>query len=327
MKQYPIFLSLSGQRVIMAGGGLSAIAKLRLLLKTEAEITVHASCAHQQIQAWAREGKITLLQHPIVSEDLVAARLVYAANDDAAEDARVAELGRASGALVNIVDDLSSDFFTAAMVDRDPVTIAIGTEGTAPVLSRKIKAELESWLSSDIGKVAAIAGSLRPIVADLPARVRSGLWRQFWDHILQQGSVQDVHGLFKRLLNGQKNTCGSIALIGAGPGDPELLTLRARKLLDVADTVLHDSLVSSEVLELARREAEFIVTDQTHHGNDLMISRARKGEHIVRLIAGDPSSSGFLEADIAAFRIAGIEHHIVAGIPQELPKLIIAGAA
>ena len=112
-----------------------------------------------------------------------------------------------------------------------------------------------------------------------------------------------------------------------GPGDPELLTLRARKLLDVADTVLHDSLVSSEVLELARREAEFIVIDQTHHGNDLMISRARKGEHIVRLIAGDPSSSGFLEADIAAFRIAGIEHHIVAGIPQELPKLIIAGAA
>ena len=143
MKHFPIFMALEGRRVVLSGGGDAAMAKLRLLMKTEAHLTVHAPDAAPEIVQWAAEGRLTLRRDPLGPGDALCAVLFYAADEDAAEDARTTALARADGALTNIVDNLAdSQFITPAIVDRYPVTIAIGTEGTAPVLARAIKADL-----------------------------------------------------------------------------------------------------------------------------------------------------------------------------------------
>ena len=147
MKHYPIFLSVECRNILLSGGGAAAIAKLRLLLKTEANLHVYSKTPAPEIVKWAADGRLSLVARDLDATDLSNAALVYAANDDATKDSRVATLARAAGVLVNIVDDLEgSDFITPAIVDRDPVTVAIGTEGAAPVLARAIKADLEERL-------------------------------------------------------------------------------------------------------------------------------------------------------------------------------------
>ncbi|MEM7616092.1 MAG: bifunctional precorrin-2 dehydrogenase/sirohydrochlorin ferrochelatase, partial [Pseudomonadota bacterium] len=143
MRHFPVFLNLRGRRVVVSGAGECAVAKLRLLLKTEARVMVYGTHPVQQVRDWAEAGRITLLERPLGLGDAVCAAMVYGANEDAALDAEAVEIGRAAGALTNIVDNLEdSQFITPAIVDRDPVTVAIGTEGAAPVLARKIKADL-----------------------------------------------------------------------------------------------------------------------------------------------------------------------------------------
>ncbi len=152
MRHYPVFLDLRDRRVVVAGAGPVAVAKLRLLMKTEAEIVVYGPRPSAAVRAWAAERRIALFERELEAADAAGAALVYGATGDAAADARVAEIARAAGVLVNIVDNLEdSDFITPAIVDRDPVTVAIGTEGAAPVLARKIKAEIEALLPATLG--------------------------------------------------------------------------------------------------------------------------------------------------------------------------------
>ncbi|MEO0917938.1 MAG: bifunctional precorrin-2 dehydrogenase/sirohydrochlorin ferrochelatase, partial [Pseudomonadota bacterium] len=147
MKHFPIFLAVEGRRIVVSGGGDAAMAKLRLLMKTEAHLTVIAAEIAPDIQKWADQGKLAIIERAMEPGDALCAALFYAANEDDAEDARVAAIANAEGALVNIVDNLAdSQFITPAIVDRDPVTVAIGTEGAAPVLARAIKADLEERL-------------------------------------------------------------------------------------------------------------------------------------------------------------------------------------
>ena len=146
MKHFPIFLAVEGRRIVLSGGGEAALAKLRLLLKTEAHLTVFAPDPAPEIAQWASEGRLRLIRRAMQPGDALCAVLFYAADEDAAEDARTSALARADGALVNIVDNLEdSQFITPAIVDRDPVTVAIGTEGAAPVLARAIKSPRTSW--------------------------------------------------------------------------------------------------------------------------------------------------------------------------------------
>ena len=182
MQHFPIYLSTRGQRIVVSGGSAAAVAKLRLLLKTEAELVVFALAPAPQIVGWGLEGRISLVERKQLSGDLQGARLFYAANDDPREDARVATIARAEGAIVNIVDDLEgSDFITPAIVDRAPVTIAIGTEGAAPVLARAIKADIEQRLSPDIGLLARIGKTFRPLAERLPmGRARRAFWSEFY---------------------------------------------------------------------------------------------------------------------------------------------------
>ncbi|MGC9420074.1 MAG: precorrin-2 dehydrogenase/sirohydrochlorin ferrochelatase family protein, partial [Rhodovulum sp.] len=154
MKFFPVFLRVADQRVAVSGGGAAAVAKLRLLLKTEARIEVHAAGIDPVIAGWAAKGRLVVLPRPIGAADMAGLRLVYAANEKAQEDARVAALAAASGVPCNIVDNLdASAFLTPALVDRDPLVVAIGTEGAGPVLARKIKAHLEERLPAGRGRV------------------------------------------------------------------------------------------------------------------------------------------------------------------------------
>jgi len=331
MRHFPIFLDLSGRQVVVSGAGECAVSKLRLLLKTEAAITVFGTSPAPQVLTWAAEGRIALAERPIRQGDAAGAALLYAANEDEAEDARAAEIGRNDGALVNIVDNLDhSQFITPAIVDRDPVTIAIGTEGAAPVLARKIKAELEERLPASLGLLARIGQAFRDRAAMIPmGRKRRDFWSRYYsgegDAALKAGGEAGARAKLDELLTDAIETRprdGHVALIGAGPGDPDLLTVKARRLIHEADVVLHDRLVPQAILELARREAVIVETGKTGYGpswgqediNALMIEHAARGAQVARLKSGDPGIFGRLDDELDALDEAGISFEVVPGI-------------
>lgn len=336
MRHYPVFLDLRNRRIVVSGAGETALAKLRLLIKTEAVIQVFGAKPDASVAALAAEGRIVLKPRALEAGDVTDAALFYAANDETIEDHRVAKIARTEGALVNVVDNLeASAFITPAMVDRDPVTIAIGTEGAAPVLARKIKAEIEAMLPAKLGILARIAQAFRPRAELLPAgRTRRAFWAKFYggagEAALNEGGklavAAQLDTLFaETLANANKpetKAIGHVSLVGAGPGDPELLTLKARRILHEADVVLYDRLVSGDILELARREAVLLETGKTGFGqgmsqddiNALIIEHAEKGHHVVRLKSGDPAVFGRLDEETDALDGAGIAWDIVPGI-------------
>ena len=182
MKHFPIFLSVENRRILLCGGGDAALAKLRLLLKTEAQLDVFTETPAPEINAWAAGGRLTLHRRALIPCDLPGAVLVYAADEDAALDARIKRLADAAGVLVNVVDNLAdSAFITPAIVDRDPVTVAIGTEGAAPVLARAIKRDLEEKLPVTLGRLARIGKGFRSAVEALPfGRKRRDFWAEYY---------------------------------------------------------------------------------------------------------------------------------------------------
>jgi uroporphyrin-III C-methyltransferase/precorrin-2 dehydrogenase/sirohydrochlorin ferrochelatase len=330
MDHFPIFLSTKGQRIVLAGGGEAAMAKLRLLMKSEAEICVYATDPAPELVQWDKAGHITLHARALRLGDVLSAKLFYAADEDAIEDARTAAIARAEGALVNIVDNLhDSAFITPAIVDRDPVTIAIGTEGAAPVLARAIKADLEERLPATLGTLARIGKGFRKMADALPfGRPRRDFWRDYYFNAGPRAVVDGevaVGNALDDLLAGHLTRAarpGHIAFVGGGPGDPELLTLKARRALDEADVVIYDRLISPEILELARREALMIDVGKEGFGpstsqqtiNDLLVEHAKGGAQVVRLKSGDATVFGRLDEEIDAVDAHNIGWHIVPGI-------------
>ncbi len=331
MKHFPIYLSVDGRKIVVAGGGDAAVAKLRLILKTEAEVVVYAPEADAEIAGWHAAGKLALTSRALQAGDVAGAALLYAAAENDVEDARVADLGRAAGVLVNIVDNLQdSAFITPAIVDRDPVTVAIGTEGAAPVLARALKADLEERLPTSIGVLARMGKLFRPLAERLPmGRKRRDFWADYYFNMgprtLSESGSDALSATLSELVfahMAQGQGAGRVDLVGAGPGDPDLLTLKARKALDVADVVIHDRLVSDAVLELARREATVVAVGKEGFGastpqetiNDLMITHARKGAHVVRLKSGDATVFGRLDEELDALSAADIAWSVVPGI-------------
>ena len=330
MQHFPVFLALAGRRVVLSGGGDAALAKLRLLLKTDAHLTVFTPEPADEIIAWSKAGKLTLIRRAMEPGDAMCAVLFYAADEDATEDARTAAIAHADGALVNVVDNLAdSQFITPAIVDRDPVTVAIGTEGAAPVLARAIKADLEERLPATLGPLARIGKGFRKMAERLPfGRARRDFWR---DYYFASGPAAMTEGadavrpaladLLARHLAKEARP-GHVAFVGAGPGDPELLTLKARKALDEADVVLYDRLVTPGILELARREATMIDVGKEAYGpstpqehiNALITQHARAGAQVVRLKSGDSTVFGRLDEEIEACDAAGVTWTIVPGI-------------
>ena len=331
MHHFPIFLCLADRGVVVSGAGQAAAAKLRLLLKTNAEITVFGPDPDPAILSWHREGALRHDERRVEADDLDAAALLYCASDDPSEDARGAALARRRGIPVNIVDNLEgSDFITPAIVDRDPVTVAIGTEGTAPVLARNLKAAFEAQLPISLGPLARIGQAFRNRCQTVRSgRMRRALWSEYFSRQGPRSFARDGEKgaceALRSLLNEAATATrppGLVSFVGAGPGDPELLTLKARNRLHDADIVVHDRLVSPQVLELVRREAERVSAGKTGYGpswsqariNALLVRHAREGNHVVRLKSGDPAVFGRLDEEIEALEVEGIAWEVVPGI-------------
>jgi uroporphyrin-III C-methyltransferase/precorrin-2 dehydrogenase/sirohydrochlorin ferrochelatase len=322
MKHFPIFVALDDRRVALSGGGEAALAKLRLLLKTNTKLTVYSTDPAPEIESWGNQARLTLIQRPLAPGDTLGCTLFYAADEDATEDARTAAIARADGAMVNIVDNLTgSDFITPAIVDRAPVTVAIGTEGTAPVLARAIKADLEERLPSSLGILARAAMKFRHMADRLPmGRARRLFWTDFFfksgPHALDSHSEADLGTTLRTQLKAQmaaRPGKGRITFAVVASADPELLPLKTRNILHEADLVLHGRDIAPEVFELARREAKFGALPETALP---LTKAAANGQHVICLTATAPPAPLLL-----ACRAAGIDTHIIPGIAP-LPVLI-----
>ncbi len=328
MRYYPVFVDTRSSSIAVFGGGVAALAKLRLLVRTEAELSVVAGDLCPEITKYVSKGRVAWLPEGSL-EVLAKATLAYAATGDEAKDAEIAAAARQARVPVNVVDHPDqSTIISPAVVDRAPVVVAIGTEGAAPVLARQIKADIERQLSPRLGElVDSTLPHRRTVSKRLPGRQKRAFWEAFYaglgERALARGGAQAVAALIEGQLAGDEPPpTGRVALIGAGPGDPELLTLQARKLLHVADVVLYDRLVDERILELARREAVLIEVGKAREGESwkqneidaLMVGQARTGAFVVRLKSGDPLIFGRADEEIAACRLAAIPVTVVPGI-------------
>lgn len=334
MRYFPIFLDLDGQKVLVVGGGEQAAQKLRLLLKTSACICVVATevCAEIEVAAAART--IELQRRAFRPRDLADVRLAIAASDDEDETAGVAAAARAMGVPLNVVDrqDLSS-FITPSIVDRDPVVVAIGTEGAAPVLARRIKALIEPLLPARLGALARFAAGWRASVAE---RVRdAGARRSFWERLFAGGIADrflagDMASAVAEMDDeiGRANVAavGTVALVGAGPGDPDLLTFKALRALQEADVIVVDRLVPKAILDRARRDARRIEVGKTPRTRStpqaeidaILVREALAGRKVVRLKGGDPMIFGRAVEEMTALAEAGVPFEVVPGITAAL---------
>ena len=329
MEFLPIFLAARDRHILVVGNGQMADAKCRGVLKTTACVTVFADNPSEETLAWARSGDITLRAGLPESRDFTGVALVYAAHQSDQVNDQIAVSAREKGALVNVLDRTDAcDFITPAIVDRDPVVIAIGTEGSAPVLARQIKADIEAMLPAGLGRFARLASAFRERVRALPEGLaRRKFWRDVFKpkRLAAESSDEVIQQEFETLLERHMRIepeQGSVAFVGAGPGDPELLTLKARRLIHEAEVIIYDRLVGKGVLELARREAKFIDVGKKGFGthvtqdviNEHLVREAQAGLKVVRLKGGDPSVFGRLDEELAALSQYGIESSVVPGI-------------
>ena len=329
MKTFPMFLQMAGRHVVIVGGGEQAAQKARLMLKTEARLVLVSPELDPELSDLVCQGRAE--QVTTLSIDVFrGAALVFVATGCVGLDYAVHALAKEAGALVNVVDRPAlCDAVTPSLVDRDPVVVAISTEGTAPVLARLIKSQMETLLEPALGDLAALAGRLRPAVARVIPRQER---RFFWDWVfsgpprqaMARGAERDASRLVKDALadGGPAPVQGAIALVGAGPGAADLLTLRALRLLQEADVIYYDRLVDPAVLELARRDAERVFVGKEVGAcawpqdriNAVIVAAAKQGRKVVRLKSGDPGIFGRLEEECAAARAAGVPVEIVPGV-------------
>ena len=333
MQTFPAALPLEGKTVVVTGAGPMAEAKLRLFLTSPAQLRWLRG-RQESASPSALENRAQTLDRAPEARDFEGAALVFIAEADPTARRQQARWARNAGALVNLVDEpAGSDFQTPALVDRDEVVVAIATGGAAPVLSVDLRAAIERLLPPRIGRLAALAREMRSTVkrllGDFEAR------RAFWERVLRgpardlalAGDQEGARRAFLDTLNRPEAPQeGVVHLVGAGPGDPELLTLRAARLLREADVIVHDRLVSPEVLDLARRDARRIDVgkQRNHHPvpqeaiEALLVEEAQKGQRVVRLKGGDPFIFGRGGEEITALRAAGLRVEVTPGISAAL---------
>lgn len=332
MQSFPMFIRTSGRRVVIAGGGEQAAQKARLILKTDAEILLTAPALDAELAGFVAQGRAAHAAGPVTAETFSGAALSFIATGCAGADAALHAIAQDAGALVNVVDRPElCDAITPSIVDRDPVVVAIGTEGTAPVLGRTIKTQIETLLPPRIGGLAALAGRLRgAVAARLPQETRRAFWAWAFNgtpaRLHREGAETEAAEMLKGAIAARRAPEGAgeghIALVGAGPGARDLLTLRAVERLQEADIIFYDRLVDAEVLELARRDAERVFVGKEVGAcawpqdriSAVIVAEARKGRRVVRLKSGDPSIFGRATEEMAAARAAGVPVEIVPGV-------------
>lgn len=330
MEFLPLFHNLRGSRVLVVGGGEIALRKSRLIADAGALLRVVAPAIEAQLRELVEHSGGELILRGYDPQDLEGCVLIIAATDDEPLNARVSHDARSRGVPVNVVDApaLCSVIFPA-IVDRSPLVIAVSSGGDAPVLARLIRAKLETWIPSTYGQLAGLAARFRNQVKGLFPDVQQR--RAFWEEVFQ-GPIADrqLAGqgaeaerlLVAKIAGNAPEAPGEVYLVGAGPGDPDLLTFRALRLMQQADVVLYDRLVAPTILDLCRRDAEriYVGKRRAEHAvpqdqiNQQLVALARQGKRVVRLKGGDPFIFGRGGEEIEELAAHGIPFQVVPGI-------------
>ena len=336
MDYLPVFLRLQHQTAVVVGGGAVALRKVSALRKAGARVSVIAPALHPQLAAQAARGELHHIAAAFAPAHLGGAVAVIAATDDAAVNRAVSEAAQAHHIPVNVVDEPElSTFIFPAIIDRAPILVAVSSAGHAPVLARRVRAQIEALLPARLGALARFMGERRRAVQrTLGALAR----RRFWERIVSGPVASRVlagdgpgaaHAYAHELLTSQLDSAGGgpgeVYLIGAGPGDPDLLTLRALQLLQQADVILYDRLVSPQILERARRDAERIFVGkspgergQQEHIHELLLRHALAGKRVARLKGGDPFVFGRGGEELEVLAAHDIPCTVVPGITAAL---------
>jgi len=330
MDYLPLFHDLRGRTCLVVGGGEIALRKLRPLLEAGARVVVVAPEIRQGIRELAADGSLALVERPFAPGDVDGKALVIAATSDDGVNREVSRRAQAGNIPVNVVDNpaLCSVIFPA-IVDRSPVQLAISTGGAAPVLARLLRGRLEALLPAAYGNLARLAESFRPRVkARIPGEAgRRAFWEQVFEGRVAEAALRGDLATAEQLLeaslaSGDGVARGEVYLVGGGPGDPDLLTFRALRLMQQADIVLYDRLVSTEVLNLVRRDAERIYVGKTagdhpvtqDNINRKLVEFASQGHRVLRLKGGDPFIFGRGGEEIEHLADHGIPFQVVPGI-------------
>jgi uroporphyrin-III C-methyltransferase/precorrin-2 dehydrogenase/sirohydrochlorin ferrochelatase len=331
MNFLPIFYNISGKSCLVVGGGAIAARKAELLLKAQGKVRVVAPEIDDRIRDMAASHALEFEQREFVADDLQAVVCVIAATDNIAVNREISELAQARAIPVNVVDNPAlCSFIMPSMIDRSPVQIAISTGGVSPVLARMLRSKLESCIPGAYGDLATLADEFRDLVKqglpDVDAR------RRFWETILDgkvaefifSGRTEDARELLQQQLKDFDvgSAKGEVYLVGAGPGDPDLLTFKALRLMQKADVVVYDRLVSGPILDMVRRDAEKIYAGKAraNHAipqesiNQLLVRLAKQGKRVLRLKGGDPFIFGRGGEEIAELIDENIEFQVVPGI-------------
>ena len=331
MEHLPIFLSVKDQFCVVVGGGEIATRKVSLLLRAGAHLQIVAPELCPNLAALRDQGRIEHLARGYRDGDLDDAYLAIAATDNAETNHAVAAAGRALGIPVNVVDHPEDgSFIMPSIIDRSPVIAAVSTGGASPVLARLIRSRLESLIPAGYGRLAELAGKFRERVKERfqdPADRR-----RFWDCILQgrvaervfSGHMREAEVLMEHELGSGalQPGMGEVYLVGAGPGDPDLLTFRALRLMQQADVVVYDRLVAKAVLDMTRSDAEriYVGKERDNHAmrqeeiNQLLADLAKQGKRVVRLKGGDPFIFGRGGEEIDTLASQGVPFQVVPGI-------------
>ena len=342
MDYLPIFLKLDGRRCAVIGGGEVAARKAGLLLEAGGEVTVTAPALCEALAELKSAGRIAHREREFDAAALDGATLVIAATDDRAVNAEVSRLAQAGRIPVNVVDDPElCSFILPAIVDRSPVVVAVSTGGSTPVLARLLRARLETLIPAAYGELAKLAQRFRDRVKSaLPQPQR----RPFWERVLTgpiaelvfSGRLPQAERALAQAIDDSAHEGpppGEVYLVGAGPGNPELLTFAALRLMQQADVVLYDALVSPEVMDLCRRDAEriYVGKQRASHTlrqeeiNALLVRLARAGRRVLRLKGGDPYVFGRGGEEIETLAACGVRFRVVPGITAACGVAAYAG--
>ncbi|WP_312241410.1 siroheme synthase CysG [Pantoea sp.] len=330
MDYLPLFCRLQGKRCLLVGGGEVAERKARLLLDAGADLLVGAPDFTPAFHHWAQQEKLTLIHGTFSADWLTACWLVIAATDDDGVNQQVAVAAEAQRIFCNLVDaPEQASVIMPSIIDHSPLMVAVSSGGNAPVLARILREKLEALLPQHLGLLARYAGRLRQRIKTTFATMseRRRFWEKFFaDHRLAQALAKqdrdEAARLADTLLTEPLDNHGEVVLVGAGPGDPGLLTLKGLQQIQQADVVVYDRLVSDEVMKLVRRDAEriFVGKRAGHHCvpqeeiNQILLREARLGKRVVRLKGGDPFIFGRGGEELETLREADIPFSVVPGI-------------
>ena len=331
MDHLPIFINIRKKPCVVIGGGDIALRKINLLLKAQAKVICLSPLFCKGIKNLSKDGHITLINKSFDQTDIKDYSIIIAATDDKSVNSLISSIAQVKNIPVNVVDspELSS-FIMPSIVDRSPLIIAVSSSGKAPVLSRIIRAKLETVIPSAYGILADIAGEYRQKVKDRFSTIKDR--RAFWEAVFSgviaekvfSGRISEAkEDIEKQLNDSVEMDLGEVYLVGAGPGDPDLLTFKALRLIQQADVVLYDRLVSKGVMELVRRDSELIYVGKKGGSdkstkqvdiNDQLVELAKTGKRVCRLKGGDPFIFGRGGEEIESLSEHGIPFQVVPGI-------------